>query len=287
MPTFRPSPSQPSTIQLPAVPMLTSAWSGLFISRGVGRHMTRSIDTHELIVVRSGTLHLQEDGSEFAVGPGQTLLLVAGRTHGGTRDYDHDLSFYWLHFSCPGLRSSTGAVPANRLAFPQHAQPRRPELLMEWMHRFLDDQASGLATATTARLHVHLILAELAAGPRRGGAVADPAVHLVGRAEAWIGQHYHESISTSDVARALDHNPDYLGRVFRRCLGHSIVEAIHQRRIAAARRLLIEDTADVQAIAQRVGFNAIVHFRRCFRRQVGCSPGAFRSLHARAHVNSD
>lgn len=276
-----------STIQLPADPKLASAWSGLFISRGQGRHPTRSIDTHELIVVRSGTLHLQESGTAFAIGPGQTLLLVAGRTHGGTQDYGRDLSFYWLHFTCPGLRTTDAATPANLLAFPQHAQPRRPELLMEWLHRFLDDQASGLATPTTSRLHVHLILAELAAAPRSGGTDADPAVHLVGLAETWIGRHYHEPISTSDVAKALGRNADYIGRVFRRCVGLSIVDAIQRRRITAARRLLIEDSATVQDVAQRVGFNSVVHFRRCFRSQVGCSPGVFRSLHARGHVNSD
>ena len=264
---------------IPAYDAIQGLWSGLFIARGRRlRHPRRRIDDHELILVRSGELGIAEDGTDYRVGSGQALLLTAGREHGGTVDYPRDLSFYWLHFRCRG-----GTVLAK---VQPHLIPRRPDLLQSMMHRYIDDQMAGVHTPATAGLAVHLMLAELVAASTRPG-TTDPAAPLVGRAEAWIGHHYQDGISTRDVAEALGHNPDYLGRVFRRCTGRSLVDAITERRVAESRRRLIDTADDVAAIARDAGFNDLTNFRRLFRRLCGCTPGSFRAQHARIYVNSD
>jgi len=268
-------------LHIPLPAPLTGLHAGLFVSRrdAAIRHPERTIDSHELILVRSGSLEMHHEDQPLTIGTGEALLLTAGRRHGGTADYANDLSFYWLHFSC--------AEPAGQaMRLPCHSRPRRPALLMELLHRYLDDHVGGTATTATAGLLVHLILAELAASPvavSLGGQTA----HLVGRAESWIGHHYHEGISTSDVAAAVGCNADHLGRIFRRVTGRTLVQALHERRLGEARRRLIETTADITDIARMVGFNDVVHFRRIFRRRTGSSPGMFRRLHARIFVNSD
>jgi AraC-like DNA-binding protein len=267
-------------MRIPQPAPLTGRHAGLFVCRKDGgqRHPDRVIDSHELIVVRSGVLAMHEDGERIDVAAGEALVLTAGRRHGGASDYPRDLSFHWLHFSCP--------VPRDGLELPRHSRPRRPELLMELMARYQDDHISGAATPATAGLLVHLILAELAAAPP-ARAVGGATAHLVGRAEAWIGHHYHQPVSTSDVARALVCNPDHLGRSFRAVTGRTLVQALHARRLGEARRRLIETAEDVAAIARDCGFGDLAHFRRMFRRATGTTPGSFRALHARIHVNSD
>jgi AraC-like DNA-binding protein len=263
---------------VPAYDAVHGNWSGLFMARGRKlRHPRRRMQEHELILVRSGTLGIAEDGIDLSVGPGQALILVAGREHWGTVDYPRDLMFYWLHFRCldgPSLAS-----------LPQRMQPRRPDLLQAMMHRYIDDQTTGAQTAATAGLAVHLMLAELCASPNP--TAQDPAAPLVGRAEAWIGHHYQDGISTRDVATALGHNPDYLGRVFRRCVGKTLVEVIAERRLREVRRRLIDSMDDVALIARGAGFHDLTNFRRLFRRHCGCTPGEFRAQHARSYVNSD
>lgn len=266
-------------MRIPLPAPLTGLHSGLFVSRRDAgqRHAERTIDSHELIVVRSGVLGMHEDGERIDVAAGEALVLTAGRRHGGTADYPPELSFHWLHFTCP--------TPRDGLELPRHSRPRRPELLMELLARYQDDRISGTATPATSGLLVHLILAELAAAPLArsvGGATA----HLVGRAEAWIGQHYHEPVSTSDVARALACNPDHLGRAFRLVTGRTLVQVLHGRRLGEARHRLIETSEDIAAIARDCGFGDLAHFRRVFRRTTGTAPGAFRALHARTNVNT-
>lgn len=268
-----------SMLAIPVPSLVSGLHAGLFIARRDGgrRHPARIIDSHELILVRSGVLSMHEAGIPFRVAAGEALLLVQGREHGGSADYPSDLSFHWLHFRL--------APAQEAFSVPQHSRPRRPGLLMEWMHRYCDDRISGQATPATAGALVHLMLSELAAAPRSAG--SSPAAHLVGRAEAWIGHHYQDPVSTSDVARALGCNADYLGRVFRQVTGSSIVAAIHARRLGEARRRLIETVDRVEQVARQTGFGDVVHFRRIFRRHCGCTPGDFRALHARSFVNSD
>lgn len=267
-------------MRIPSPAPLAGHHAGLFVSRRDGgqRHAERTIASHELIVVRSGVLGMHEEGERIDVAAGEALVLTAGRRHGGTADYRLGLSFFWLHFTC--------AIPREGLELPRHSRPRRPDLLMELMARYQDDSISGAATSATSGLLVHLILAELAAAPPArvvGGATA----HLVGRAEAWIGHHYHEAVSTSDVARALACNPDHLGRAFRAVTGRTMVQALHAHRLGEARRRLIETSEDISVIARDCGFADLAHFRRIFRRASGTAPGSFRALHARSYVNSD
>jgi AraC-like DNA-binding protein len=267
-------------LTIPAPAPVTGLHAGLFVSRrsrGL-RHPERVIDSHELIVVRRGTLAMHEDDAAMLVGPGEALVLTAGHRHGGTADYPPEMSFYWLHFT-------TGA-PDDGLVLPRHSRPRRPQLLMELIARYLDDRVSGSATPATAGLLVHLILAELAAAPP-ASAVGGRTAHLIGRAEAWIGHHYHEPVSTSDVARALGCNADHLGRAFRQVTGRTLVQAMTERRMGEARRRLIDTSGEIRTIARDCGFADLAHFRRIFRRANGITPGGFRALHARTYVNSD
>ena len=71
---------------------------GLFVSRGTGTHPDRTISSHELIVVRSGALAIQEEDTPYSVEAGETLILFPNRRHFGTRPYDRDLSFLLVPF---------------------------------------------------------------------------------------------------------------------------------------------------------------------------------------------
>ena len=271
-----------SSLSLYVAPPLEPLHSGLAVSRGVGRHPRRRLDSHELIFVRSGRLEMAEDGERFSLAAGDTLLLRAGREHRGTRAYPPDLAFYWVHFRSAG-RGGRGA--AKRLRVPRVGRPARPDRLAELYHRYGDDRESGAFDPLTGSLLICLMLAEVVrpgAGRAEGAGAA-----LAARADAFVRTHFHQAISTGTVARELDCNPDYLGRVFRRAYGFNLTEAIHRRRLIHARRLLLESSANITAVARETGFEDPGYFRRVFRRAEGMSPRAFRRLYARMHVNTE
>ena len=56
---------------------------GLFISRGVGRHPARRLESWEIIFVEKGRLAIQEEERIFLVDAGESLLRWPNRQHVG------------------------------------------------------------------------------------------------------------------------------------------------------------------------------------------------------------
>lgn len=267
-------------LKLKLKPALEALNGGLFVSRGEGRHPHRTIDSYELILVTEGRLGMYEEEQTFDLGPGETLLLHPHRKHGGTTPYPAGLRFYWIHF-----RLLAGGGKGSGPEVPQRALLDEPERLVALFRRFLDDQASGRLEPGAAALLVELMLLEAAhmpaAGPDR--AVAVMAEH----ARRFIVLNASRPISTADIAEALGCNPDHLGRVFRATCGHTVVDEIHRCRVQSACRQLLDSTANIDAIAAAAGFTDAHYFRRIFKRLQGMTPGAYRRLYGRVHVNTE
>lgn len=99
----------------------------------------------------------------------------------------------------------------------------------------------------------------------------------------YIEANYHRAISPHDVATALNYSLSYVTHRTRKLMGYSLGDLILQRRLAAARQLLIETSLSVARVALRVGFTDVAYFSRRFSREVGVSPTQWRRAH-RAHV---
>jgi AraC-like DNA-binding protein len=249
---------------------------GLFVSTGRGTHPDRTLDSYELIFVRKGTLSMSEEGRRFDVHAGHSLLLWPGRRHQGALPYGKATQFYWFHFQTAARKNKP------QLAVPQLARVARIDCLSELFHRFLDDQESGQQRPLDAALLVSLMLCEVARAPVSDAGQSNV---LAGRVEAYVARHLAQPLSTGRIAKALRVNPDYLNRAFRRVRQLTITEYIHQRRLHDAELLLRESADSVLEIATACGFASTSYFRRVFARQHGFSPGAYKKLYARTHVN--
>ncbi|MFA5204401.1 MAG: AraC family transcriptional regulator [Lentisphaeria bacterium] len=290
-PSSAPVPFVRLSLHLP----VRAANAGFFISRGRGRHPERVIDSQELILVNRGRLGMFEEERGFDLGPGDALLLTAGRRHGGTAPYPPDLAFYWLHFhwvadSAPAAAAG-GAAGEPVLELPATVHLAQPERVEDLLRRFLNDQEAGCLDRPVADLLLLQILAELAAaaavaGRPEGGATGPGAV-LASRARQLIQSRFHQGLSTARLARELHCNPDYLGRQFKAVCRMTLVEAIHQQQIAKARALLQDSPLNSREIAQACGFRDAIYFRRVFKQHAGLAPLAFRRLYARRHVNTE
>ena len=272
-------------LQVSWAPPLAVEYGGLFVSRGRGvRHAERVLTSNVLIFVHQGTLGMFEEGHEFTVSAGQTLLLEAGRRHGGTLPYPDDLRFYWIHFTV----SPSVARDANvSIDVPRIATLPDPNRLTSLFRRYLDDQEDGRRHEPMAGLIMAQMLCEVASAGARGPRMADAASVIAQRADEYIRTHALESIRASRVASALDYHPDYLGRLYRRTYGIPMTEAVNRRRIREAKRDLLESPLTIEQIAVRCGFADAEYFRRVFRKLEGMTPSGYRRLYARFHVNSE
>ena len=270
--------------------------AGLFVSPGYGTHDTRIVDSYELLFVVSGTLKMFEESEQFAVQANQTLILCPGLKHGGAAPYQPDLNFYWVHFR---LREAGTATVG--LSVPKLASVADPEFLVELFCQYISDQEEELRAETaigSARelgfSHlVTLMLCEIGSDvPHATEALRSRAVtmrqrSIANRVQKYIDSRFRESIGTTSIAAELGYSTDYLERSFHHARGHSIVEALHDRRVSEARMLLRgSGRKNISEIAFACGFSDPRYFRRVFKRITGLTPGQFRSLYSRTHINT-
>jgi signal transduction histidine kinase/AraC-like DNA-binding protein len=108
-----------------------------------------------------------------------------------------------------------------------------------------------------------------------------PASALVKRGLAFIQQHYAQITSRQEIADAIGVSERYLSQLFTAELGLSPWEYLMRYRIRQARQLLLTSDLPIASIASQVGFDDPAYFSRIFRKEVGCTPRAYRMGMAR------
>lgn len=102
----------------------------------------------------------------------------------------------------------------------------------------------------------------------------NPKLHEVFQ---FIEANYHQSITLCDVAQAVGYSSAYLTDLVRRQTGKTVNQWIVERRIAEARRLLMETDQTGNEIALSVGYQSEGHFFRQFRQYHGTTPQVWRN----------
>lgn len=92
----------------------------------------------------------------------------------------------------------------------------------------------------------------------------------------YIASHYQEPITVQDVADEVMLHPNYAMTVFRKQVGVTINAYITRQRLAHAQRMLVTTDASILDVGLDSGFGSPSRFFQAFKKEVGCSPRAFR-----------
>ena len=172
----------------------------------------------------------------------------------------------------PFVRGAAGG--AQRLQVPPGDRPAWSERLVA-LDRELRQRRDGYREAALAHLTLLLVdLSRLAADVVGDLRLKDEP--LLAAVFGVIEARYREPISLKDVARAVSLTPGHLTTVVRRKTGRTVLEWIAERRLAEARRLLVETDLAVEEVGRRVGYGDPGYFVRAFRRAHAATPLAWR-----------
>ena len=115
--------------------------------------------------------------------------------------------------------------------------------------------------------------------PRSKGGLSRPRLRAV---LDYIEESLAEPITLRQLAHLARVSPRHFERAFRQAVGSPPHAYVIEKRVAAARSLLLTNPAlTVETVAMRVGFSSSSHLSAAFRRHMGCSPAAFRRMHSR------
>lgn len=102
------------------------------------------------------------------------------------------------------------------------------------------------------------------------------------RLELYLDQHYMEKISLATISEELDISRTKLCSMAKRLSGgKTLSRMIAERRVAAAKLLLVKSNTPISAVAESVGIIDYNYFTKIFRSITGTTPSAFRAQHRR------
>jgi AraC-like DNA-binding protein len=272
-------------IELATPPLPYFLESGLAEFRPGDRHPNRAdIGVFDLLIGVSGALHIGENGREWTLGEGDTLLLLPRGAHYAVKPCGVDTRFYWLHFDHPDWREMSGAAEAGEHAhvlpfdrprsirLPKHVRLPDPGPAFDRMRRLLA-MPIGEGFREKQQLLFQL-LALLEQG--QAGSDGTPAARVAGRAASLLRQHYREDVTNETLGEWLHYHPSYIVRCMKRVYGVTPARYLLQYRIEQAKRLLVSTGWPVERIAEEAGFRYAPYFSACFKRETGMTPMRFR-----------
>lgn len=274
-------------LQAPPLPYYLGA--GISHYRAGEQHPNRkNLGLFDLLWVVEGELYIGENGKEWTLAEGQTLLLLPDGEHYAVKPCERDTVFYWVHFETSGKWEMQQAPAGNprqpfeqpfsnpyEIRLPHHAEPGHAEGAMERLKELVRLREANRSVAFWKEQKLLFELLRLLEESVHNSRIT-PAVRLADETEAFLKQNYPSELTNGKLAEALHFHPNYIVRCMKERFGRTPMEYLHEYRLEQAKLLLVTTEWSVAQIAERVGFRHTPYFSSCFKRRVGVPPLRYR-----------
>ena len=99
---------------------------------------------------------------------------------------------------------------------------------------------------------------------------------VIGRCQEWIAHNYACANPVAAMAERSGLKPRTFARRFRAAAGYLPIDYVHALRIEEAKQLIETESAGIDEIGLKVGYEDPTFFRRLFKRWAGLTPAAYR-----------
>lgn len=171
-----------------------------------------------------------------------------------------------------GSQLEKSSFSNQHFELPTGQSPRLKELILQLWQVY--NQCGGLSRFQTEMLFRDVLNETLLSVAQRQN--QHDSSDLFEQISHYIHQNYHLDHSVASLAEQFGVNRNRISYVFRRHSDMGPGEYLSRYRIERAKTLLLKSQATIQLVAQAVGIHDAYYFSRVFKKQVGCSPAAYR-----------
>ena len=223
----------------------------------------RPIHYYDLTIVLEGSLVYKIDGEPIILGAGDALLISKGmlRAREAPSDKVDYISFNFHAESPPPLPMVMRGVLQSEtklmIAACDEVAKRHP-----------------LGYEKTATFLLSAILLSFKEN------LQDTTVApLTAKIVRYLHKNLSHRITLADIGKMTFFSPVYCDTVFKKDMGVSIIDYLLSRRIAEAKKLLIEGTFSLSEIARQSGFEDSNYFSRVFKKRTGYTPTEYKKIY--------
>ena len=223
----------------------------------------RPIHYYDLTIVLEGKLEYRIDGTPITLTAGDALLIRQGmlRAREATTEKIDYISFNFHADSDPDLP-----------LLIQGAVQNETKLIIAACDEIAKRHPLGYEDTAT------LLLAAMlqAFGENLKERSVTP---LTAKIVAYLHKNLTHRITLSDIGKITFFSPVYCDTVFKKDIGISIIDYLLGRRIAEAKKLLIEGTLSLPEVARQSGFGDSNYFSRVFKKRTGYTPTEYKKIY--------
>lgn len=121
---------------------------------------------------------------------------------------------------------------------------------------------------------IHACVSEV----RLAGIIAPPSQDDMHRFSSYLDTHYAEQITLNDICKEFSIGKTKLYNLCKLRFGKTVNQLLNERRIDAAKELLLTTTHPIQYIAEVVGILDFNYFTKVFKRMEGITPSQYRKI---------
>lgn len=250
-------------------------------------------DYYEIYFLLGGGVSFQIEGRQFALKPGDLLLISPQELHQAKVDQDDIYERYVLWINRNYLEELGGGQSELTACFdhnhPDHSNLLHPDkvqrailqdLLKKINTEFYNTDQDSLLYAqgllTQFLVEVNRLTRSTVKKQKK-----QEEPDLISRVLAYIGSHYQESLTLAEIADEFYISKYYLAHEFSRRVGTSVYRYITFRRLLQAKELIASGMTPGN-VYQHCGFGDYANFYRAFKAEYGISPREFAEQSSRS-----
>lgn len=249
----------------------------------------RNLGFFDLIVVKKGTLYLEEDDRRYEIKENEMFILLPDKHHCSWQPCQEDTGFYWLHFyTTAQWKQSEKAsrfvsklpIPEQHyhqcsytLHLPKHAVIKEPEVLFELFQNILDStiRDNGTDIWKTEELFLRFLRFIENVGMHK-----DRLTLLAEQIQIYLENNLAEPVTNQSLEEYFHLHRNYLAKAMKETFGKTPLEVLMEMRLEYARQYLLRTDYDIRKISKLVGFSSEIYFSNCFKKYMEISPKNYR-----------
>lgn len=101
---------------------------------------------------------------------------------------------------------------------------------------------------------------------------------VMNTAVAYINKYYYTNLTLEEVADVCNLSHFHFSRVFKNYCGVNFIQYLTNLRIEKAKQFLIESSATIEEISEKVGYKEVSYFSKTFKKIMEMSPSQYRKI---------
>jgi AraC-like DNA-binding protein len=238
-------------------------------------------DKHNLILVYEGEAEFTCNHQTFRVSRGDLVYYKPLDFRIGHTFPDRLMKCFTVDFlyTCPTLSNSNWELLNVNLPFSAVEKINDDFLfsrLFDLFANFTRTWLSGNHNRTPRGRAIFLEMFSLLLQWKCGNNFNYDKVRKVEKVINYMTEHFPDPLTLQEIASHIGISPSYLGSIFKEVTGTAPINYLVGIRLRKAKDLL-RDGYSVTEAAEKVGFNDIFYFSKCFKKHEGMSPSQYIS----------